>query len=346
MVTANVDDVHPMIRRAREIADNVLFPAAGEVDRRGEVPGEHWELLAREGFYGLAASAGTGELGVPEIVEILETLSGGCLSTTFVWMQHNGAVLGLAGTENTALRDRYFDGLVRGAIRAGVAFAGAVSNPAKLFAREVDGGYLLNGDAPFVSGWGVVDLLQVSARDDSSGTDLVVNGLVDAATGDGLSAHTLELVAGQATSTVRLKFEDYLLPADRVTGTAPYSDFLSYQAFGSRLNGCVACGVAGRAIRLLREAGQETAAAALGKRLDAARSALDAALAAPDTMPAARAAAADVALQAAGALVAAVGAPALLAGHTAQRLVREATFTLVAASRPDMREHLLTLLAD
>ncbi|MFC5746552.1 acyl-CoA dehydrogenase family protein [Actinomadura rugatobispora] len=337
--------VHPIVRRAREIADEVLFPAANTVDETGKVPDGHWDLLAREGFYGLAVAVGAQELGFGEVVEILEALSGGCLSTTFTWMQHNGAVLNLSGTGNTALRDRFFEDMVAGRVRSGVAFAGVLPNPPKLRARAVDGGYVLDGEAPFVSGWGVIDLLQVSGRDlDSGEPGTVVSGLIDAAPGHGLTAEPTRLVAGQATNTVRLSFDGYPLPSDRVTGSSPYAEFLSFQAFGSRLNGCVACGIADRAIRLLGETGHTEAATALSARLDEARSALDAGMGDPSLLTSARAAAAELALRATGALVAGVGSSAILIGQHAQRLVREAAFTLVAASRPDMRTNLVQRL--
>jgi hypothetical protein len=41
-----------------------------------------------------------------------------------------------------------------------------------------------------------------------------------------------------------------------------------------------------------------------------------------------------------------VGARAIDRGHHAQRLAREATFTLVASSRPAMRRHLVERLAE
>jgi alkylation response protein AidB-like acyl-CoA dehydrogenase len=65
-------------------------------------------------------------------------------------------------------------------------------------------------------------------------------------------------------------------------------------------------------------------AAALARDIDAARSALDAA--SPEYLPAARAAASDLALRATATLMTAVGARGILAGGTAQRLFREAGF--------------------
>ncbi|MER6877434.1 acyl-CoA dehydrogenase family protein [Amycolatopsis sp. NPDC000673] len=44
-----------LVSRARALADDLLFPAAAEVDRQGVVPRSHFDALAEEGFYGLAA---------------------------------------------------------------------------------------------------------------------------------------------------------------------------------------------------------------------------------------------------------------------------------------------------
>jgi alkylation response protein AidB-like acyl-CoA dehydrogenase len=58
-------------------------------------------------------------------------------------------------------------------------------------------------------------------------------------------------------------------------------------------------------------------------------------------MATARAAASELAYRAAGGLVVAAGSKALLDGHPAGRLLREAAFTLVAAGRDEIRADLL-----
>ncbi|GAB2684974.1 hypothetical protein GCM10027271_54310 [Saccharopolyspora gloriosae] len=331
------------IERAQALADEVLFPAASAVDAAGEVPRSHFDLLAQEGFYGLTAPPEHGGpgLGLVDSARVFEALAGGCLTTAFVWAQHHGVVHGIATTDRAELRERYFADVVRGAVRGGVSFAGAVPQPPRLHATPVDGGYRLDGEAPFVSGWGLVDVLQLSARQD----DLVVNGLVDARPDTGIRVEPLELVAAQATSTVRLWFEDFFLPAERVLGVLPHADVLSAQARGSWLNGSLPLGLTGRCARLIAEAGRPRVAERLEAWRDDAREELNAAFAAGADIAPARAAAADLALRAAGALVTAAGSSALLAGAHGQRLVREATFTLVAASRPAIKDELLELLA-
>jgi alkylation response protein AidB-like acyl-CoA dehydrogenase len=337
-----------MLERAGAIADDVLFPAALSVDAEGVIPRSHFDLLAEEGFYGLAGQPEHSgiEVDFPSFLSILETLCGGCLTTTFTWIQHHSVVRGLTGTQNVDLREKYLGVAIRGEVRGGVAFAGAIPRPPRLWATATDGGWLLTGEAPFVSGWGIIDMLLIAAREAAGGPQgTIVSGLVDAAAGAGVTVEELRLIAAQGSNTVRLRFEDYFLPAEKVLAEVLHTDFLANQHISARLNGCLAMGVAGRCIRMIDEAGQPDAAARLHTAQDAVRDRLDAGLADPPALPAARAAASELAYRTAGALVAAVGSSGILQRQHAQRLVREATFTLVAAGRPEVKNALLQLLS-
>lgn len=339
-----------MLERAREIADDVLFPVASEVDADEVIPRTHFDLLAREGFYGLAASAedGGSELDTLSMARIVETLVGGCLATAFTWMQHHSVVRGLSRTANPRLREKYLDAVIRGELRGGVAFAGAIPQPPRLWATASEGGWLLRGEAPLVTGWGIIDVLLISARDTATGDDepgRIINLLVDTEARDRVAVTYLRLIAAQASSTVRLHFDDHFVPAEQVVSAISHPDFLANQHISARVNGSLALGIAGRCIRLIGEAGETGTATALRAEQDAIRRGLDDGLAAaPDALPAARAAASEFAHRAACALVVAVGSSGILARSHAQRLVREATFTLVAAGRPEIRNGLLDAL--
>lgn len=328
-----------LVERARAIADDVLFPAAAEVDAKGEVPRSHFDLLAAEGFYGLVAPAELGGAGAEpsELIAVLEAFAGGCLSTMFTWIQHNGLVAGLLASPNETLREQYLASMVRGDVRGGVAFAGVIPTPPRMRAGRVDGGYVFEGEAPFVSGWGGIDVLQLSGRDG----DTVISAVVDPVAGPHLAVRKLELLAAQGTATVELTLDGYFVPEERVFAEVPHAEFAAGKTLGARLIGCAPLGVAERATRLIEEAGKPEAAASLRAEQSEIRAALDAGLADPDTLPRARAAAAELAFRSAGALVVAVGSSAVLAGQHAQRLVREATFLLVAASRPEIKNALL-----
>lgn len=346
----SVERVASMQQRAHTIAEEVFFPAALDVDAQAAIPPSHFDLLANQGFYGLAAGGALGsvEVDFPSLVGIVETLSSGCLTTTFTWIQHHGVVRALIRTVNEELRDKYLGAAIRGEIRGGVAYAGAIPQPPRLWATATHGGWLLNGEAPFVTGWGIVDLLLVSARNtaiaagESTGT--IISGVVDAAAAAGVTVEQLHMVAAQGSNTVRLHFTDYLLPDEKVTGEISHRDFLANQHINARLNGCFAMGVTTRCIRMIGAAGQAEIARLLRAQQDSVRTRLDGGLDEPATLPAARAAAAELAYRSAGALVVTVGSTGILARQHAQRLVREATFTLVAAGRPQIKDCLLGVL--
>ncbi|MDQ4010471.1 MAG: acyl-CoA/acyl-ACP dehydrogenase [Actinomycetota bacterium] len=337
-----------MLERAAMIAEGVLFPRALDVDAGGVIPGSHFDLLAEHGFYGLANRPEYSGLAADlrSLSGILETLAGGCLTTTFTWMQHHGLVRGLTGTANVELRDKYLDAAIRGSLRGGVAYAGAIPRPPRLWAAATAGGWLVSGDAPFVTGWGIIDMLLVSARDIAGGPEgSIISGLVDAKAGGGITVEELHLLAAAASNTVRLHFEDYFLPAEKVTAEVSHADFLAKAHLALRLNGSLAMGVAGRCIRMIGEAGRPELVKLLQAAQDTIRDRLDSGLSEPVTLPAARAAASELAYRCAGALVVVTGSSGILTGRHAQRLVREATFTLVAASRPEMKENILDLFA-
>jgi alkylation response protein AidB-like acyl-CoA dehydrogenase len=295
-----------VLERAIEIAEDVLFPAAAEVDRADRVPRSQLDLLADEGFYGL----------IDADDRIVETLASGCLATTFVWLQHHGAVRAALGSATPGVPEKWAEPLRRGQRRAGVSLAGVWPGPRPLRARRVDGGYLLDGEAPWVTGWDMIDTLYVAARDG----DTIVFALLDAVAGPAVSVTPLELVAVQASRTVHLRFAGYFVPDERVTGTMPLADWPARDAAGLRRNGSLALGVAARCCRLIGPG-------PLDAELDAARAALDSGA----DVAAARAVAAELALRAAAALTVTTGSRAVLAGEHAQRLVREATFSWSSA---------------
>jgi alkylation response protein AidB-like acyl-CoA dehydrogenase len=347
-----------VLDRARDVAADVLLPAADEVDATATIPEGHFRALADAGLYGLAAPPELGgpDVGFEDFLGIVETLAGACLATTFTWMQHHGVVRGLAGTTNAALRERHLAEAVLGTTRCGVAFAGAIPQPPKLWATRVDGGWRLDGVAPLVTGWGIVDLLLVSARDaatadahdeaddDADDRARVVSVLVSARATPGVTVYPLDLAAANGSRTVRLDVEGWSVGDDAVVATPTRAEFLAARHAGARVNGCLALGVAGRCAALVEEAGEPGTAEALRKALDAARDDLDAGLADAARMPAARAAASELAVRAAATLTVAVGSRAIVGRHPARRLAREAAFTLVAAGRPEIRAELLGAL--
>ena len=327
--------VEPIVERARAIAEDVLFPAALETDASDLLPVSHLDLLAREGFYGISGPTDAGGMNLDPSTtsEVVESLASGCLTTAFVWLQHRNPVKAVAASDTPGMRDEWLAALCRGERRAGIALAGNRPGPPILRASRTDGGGVtLVGVAPWVSGWGRIDVILVTARMG----DNVVSVLVDAKELATLHADRLRLVGANASGTVTLRFLDHAVPAERVVGEEPHAEVVARDASGLRLNGSLALGVVDRCCRLMGPS-------AFDEQLVEIRASL--ADATPETQPAARAAASELAMRAAAALTVAHGSRSILADQQPQRLAREAMFLLVFGSRPAIRDELSRRIA-
>jgi alkylation response protein AidB-like acyl-CoA dehydrogenase len=323
------------VDRARSLADDLLFPRALDTDTAGLVPADLLDRLATEGFYGMAAPPEVGgwDLSAAEIQPVVEALAGGCLTTTFVWIQHHNPVRAVAASSTSGLRDAWLAPMARGERRSGIALAGERPGPVALTATDTsDGGVILDGEAPWVTGWGRIDVAMVAAR---RGED-VVRVLVDARSSPTLEVEPLHLVATDASGTVTVRFRGHVVPADRLVGVEAHADALARDPTGLRTNGSLALGVASRCLRLL-------GSGPLDDELASVRDALD--TAGPEALPDARARAAELAWRAAGALIVGAGARSIVVDQHAQRLAREAMFLLVFGSRPAIKRALASRLA-
>src|SRR5436190_351123 len=146
------------VETARRLADDVLFPAALATDAADAVPVGLLDALADAGLYGVGADA-----DFATVCAVQEALAVGCLTTAFVWAQHLGLVHSLVAGGTAELRARWLEPLARGEVRAGLALGGALPQPA-LHARAVEGGWQLDGVSPFVSGWGLIDVVHTAVR--------------------------------------------------------------------------------------------------------------------------------------------------------------------------------------
>jgi len=324
-----------VLARATRIADEELFPTAAAVDAADAVPRERLDVLADAGLYGLAGprSAGGLEPDFPTMLGVIEALAGGDLATTFVWLQHHGPVRALAADDAPpALRDAELAPLCRGERRAGIALPGLHPGPSVLRALPLVDGWRLEGTAPWVTGWGLIDVLMVAAR---SPDDAVVWLLLDAVDQPGLAVTRIPLVAANASVTVELSFEGLRVDAGRVIRTTPHDPGAWTGGGDLRFNGSLALGVAGRCCRLLDEDLPQ-------RELAERRAALDASP--PEGMAEARAGASAFAARMATRLVVTAGSRGVVRGHPAERLAREALFLLVFGSRPAIKGGLRSLV--
>lgn len=315
---------------ARRLADEVLFPDAMRVDRLDAVPAAQLDALAAAGWYGAAAPARAGGLGLdlPALGAVAEEFASGCLATALVWIQHCGVLRRLAaGSPGDWVRQA-----CQGKLRGGVALTGNIPGPPLLRAEPDGDGWRLDGTAPWVTGWGLVDVLLVVARGPS---DSLVMLIMDAADAAGLTVSRYRLSAVDASVTVKLGFDGVVVPANRFVSQQPFDPAVNLRPEGLRLNGSLALGVALRCARLMGSAELDGEVAACRARLD------DAITAGTGAMVTARAAASELALRAAAALAVHDGSKSVMTDQHAQRLAREALLLLVFATRPPIKNALL-----
>ena len=153
------------ISSGSEIADEVLFPAALATDVAETVPVELLDALADAGFYGLSGPSRAGGLEADffTVCGAIEALAGGCLTTTFVWAQHLGAVFRAATSPMPGIEEAWLEPLCRGTRRAGLAAAGVLPGR-RSFARSLSRTAGSSTAMPAGSAAGAIDIVHTAAR--------------------------------------------------------------------------------------------------------------------------------------------------------------------------------------
>ncbi|HEX3622225.1 MAG TPA: acyl-CoA dehydrogenase family protein [Acidimicrobiales bacterium] len=330
-----------LVAAARRVADAVLAPAAAATDRADVVPRSHLDALAGAGLCGLFCPPGAPPADSRRIFEIL---AGACGVTFFVWVQHHAPVRMLADSANASLRERHLDDLCAGRTLGGVAFAYLRRpGPPAVVATPVAGGYRIDGEAPWVTSWGLARLYAVAARCDDQVVFFAV--LADDRGPAGVRASPRQaLAAMNASSTVRLAFDGLVVPAEDVISTVPFGRWQAQDRVATAQPNPAAFGIAETCVRLLGERAPE-AAEDLGGEVEACRRrSYD--LADMDRtddahlrmLVEARAWSLELGVRAATALVTSVGGRAMSADHPAQRLLREAAFFTIQAQTAALRQ--------
>ncbi|MEU4656878.1 acyl-CoA dehydrogenase family protein [Streptomyces sp. NPDC023723] len=343
---------HPLVTRARRLADDLLVPSAARVDQQG-VPAGHLEAVRRAGLLGVSAPEEYGGAGAPDPVarETAEILAGACCSTWFVQTQHHTPVRMLAGAEpGLPARDRLLPALATGASLAGIAFAHVRAFPrVPVRVTAERGGWRFDGTVPWYTGWGLNDVMLLAGvtRDAE-----VVFAFADAREQPGLRASApMRLAALTAARTVSLELDGLWLPGDALLRCTPQEEFARADGARSANTSPAVFGVTSAALSLLAAAPDagDTAAALRARLAELRRSAY--ALAdhpAPREHVAERLAlrtrAYDLMRAATTAAVVAGGGRAMSLDGTAQRLAREGMFLLVQGQTAAVRRtHLAAL---
>lgn len=147
-----------------------LAEHATEMDRPGAWPAEQLRWCGEAGVYEwfMDAAWGGQAWSSADIVRGYLRLSEACLTTTFVITQRTGACRRLAVSDNTALKERYLPSLTAGSSFATVGVSHLttsrrhVKRPV-MRAVESEGGFVLDGFSPWVTGAQAADMIVTGA---------------------------------------------------------------------------------------------------------------------------------------------------------------------------------------
>ncbi len=261
--------------------------------------------------------------------------------TAFVWEQHHTPVRLLAGARGEG--DPTLAQLRSGELLGGIAFAYLRRpDPPAVTARRVAGGLVVDGEAPWVTSWGLADRFALAAR---LGGDVVYFLLDGRSPSAGVHASApLSLAAMNASATVRLGFEGVAVAADDVISVQTDQAWRAADRLTSARPRPLVFGVARTCCRLLGDP-------ALDAELDDCRGHAHTLLHEDRSddehvaaLTKARAWSCELAVRAATALVVAGGGRSMLRSDPAQRLLREAAFFTIQAQTAALRAATLARL--
>lgn len=339
---------HPLVTRARSLANGLLAPHAERVDQEG-VPASHIEEIKRSGLLGVSAPREYGGTAAPASVarETAEILAGACCSTWFVQTQHHTPVLTLAKSEGP-VRERLLGSLARGELLSGVAYAQLRAYPRTPVRVTRDkGAWRFDGAVPWYTGWGLNDVMLLAGVTD---TDEALFAFTEAREQPGLSAsEPLRLAALTAARTVSLELDGFLLPDEAVALRKPYAEWAATDRAKTVNASPAVFGIAETALALLDDTTSAPLRARLADVRDRAYTLAD--HPAPEEHRTERLAlrteAYELMRTATTAAVVAGGGRSLALTSKAQRLAREALFLLVQGQTPESRQaHLQALAAE
>ncbi len=136
-----------------------LVRLGGELDRNQHWPAEQLRLCGEAGVFQwfLPRHWGGQEWSEQDITRGYLRLGAACLTTAFIITQRSGACLRIAGSDNQRAQQQLLPALASGETFASVGISHLTTSRRHLDrpvlrAREVDGGFLLDGYSPWVTG--------------------------------------------------------------------------------------------------------------------------------------------------------------------------------------------------
>ncbi|MEA5542729.1 acyl-CoA dehydrogenase family protein [Limnoraphis robusta Tam1] len=153
--------------------------------------------------------------------ELMARYSG---ALAFLQTQHQSAAGMLMQSSNTELKEAYLPQMSHGKITVGVGFSQLRrSGKPTIIAKEVSGGYELNGNVPWVTGWTIFQAFIVAATLPDGGAvfGLVPFENINTSPGEIKLSSPMSLCAMTSTNTVSASLTQWFLPSEKVVSVKP-----------------------------------------------------------------------------------------------------------------------------
>lgn len=349
------------LEEAKRFLREEISPRAQEMDTDGEVL--RWAvdgLCERE----LMALKRPIEFGGPDMPEPLfrdyqEEIARASGSLAFLTTQHQSAVAMIGRGENPELAAAYLPYMADGRKLVGIGFSQLRrGGPPMMCAEPADGGYVLDGTVPWITGAGFFGEFLIGASLPDGRAVFGVVPLVDVEDQIKVSP-PMRLAAMETANTVSAQFSGYFMPDSQTAFIRPPNWIRNNDQINIALQGHFALGCAQAGIDIVRSAASkrgitflEDAATTLEKELADCKAATAEAQKSVDEETteqrlAVRAWAIDLAVRCAHAGVTASSGAANSLAHPAQRVYREAlVYTVSAQTTAVMEATMKRLVSD
>lgn len=340
-----------------------VAPRAQEIDQD---PAALLEVVRQMCERNLMALKRPMEFGGPEMPEPMfriyqEEVARTSGALAFLTTQHQSAVAILArGGGNDRLAAEYLPQMGNGRKLVGIGFSQLRRpGPPIMRAEPVDGGYRLDGQVPWITGWGFFSEFVIGAALPDGRSLFGVVPMVDQADGSIRISAPLRLAAMESANTVTAEFSEYFMPDAMAAFIRPPNWIRDNDQINIALQGHFALGCAQGGIDIVAAAAEKRglpfladAAAQLARELAECHTATaEAQLSVEEETTEerlqVRAWAIDLAVRCGHAAVTASSGAANILTHPAQRVYREAlVFTVSAQTLPVMEATLRRLVRD
>jgi len=278
----------------------------------------------------------------------------------FLQTQHQSAVSMISKSDNEALKAEYLPRMGNGQRLVGIGFSQLRRpGPPAMRAEACDGGYLLNGHVPWITGWSFYEEFLIGA---TLPDGRAVFAVVPLTTQKGIQiSPPMELAAMYTAMTVSADFENWFVPENKVAFIKPDGWIQGNDMINIALQGHFAIGCAQAGLDVLQLAAEKRGFSFLKDAYERLLSELEECKDETARAQAAvesggedvtewrlsvRAWAIDLSVRCAHAAVTASSGAANSLAHPAQRIYREAlVYTVSAQTTPVMEATLKRLMA-